>query len=193
MFTRVITTGLLVASLTAGSVVSAQAATPSVKSLPRLEQGSRGVYVLVLQAELNRKGYNVPGTGYFGSVTKSAVQTYQKKQHIDGRGIVGPVTWKSLSDCGVPNPTHYSTMSFRPGESLSEREANQLWTSTDILRSYFGWAQAPNSIRYRYDGVQVTTIKRLQSRIGLKPSGIVGPQTSKALSLITSTIAECGC
>lgn len=51
--------------------------TPNFTTYTR--QGSRGAEVTKLQAFLNKLGANIPVTGYFGSITKAAVKSFQSK------------------------------------------------------------------------------------------------------------------
>ncbi len=47
------------------------------------------------QKELGHRGYDLLGTGYYGSVTKSVVLDLQRRNGIPDSGIVGPKTWKA--------------------------------------------------------------------------------------------------
>lgn len=64
-----------------------------------LSVGSRGEDVRQLQIALKALGYfTYPTiTGYFGSVTKTAVIAFQRKNKIDPIGIVGPKTRAALN------------------------------------------------------------------------------------------------
>lgn len=63
-----------------------------------VKQGSKGVYVAVLQDALNSLGYS-SGTvdGIFGTGTKNAVIKFQKANNLIADGIVGCNTWKALT------------------------------------------------------------------------------------------------
>ena len=63
-----------------------------------LSVGSHGSDVSALQAFLKTKGFYTYATitGFFGEVTKLAVEAYQSAHHIDPIGIVGPATRASL-------------------------------------------------------------------------------------------------
>lgn len=64
---------------------------------PLVKQGTRGVYVMVLQDILNYLGYNAGSIdGIFGLKTKSAVQSFQRRNNLSQDGIVGCATWRSL-------------------------------------------------------------------------------------------------
>lgn len=61
-----------------------------------VQVGSIGNDVKLLQQLLCYHGYGLAVDGDFGSVTKSAVMEYQKKNGLVVDGIVGEQTWKSL-------------------------------------------------------------------------------------------------
>lgn len=66
---------------------------------PLVKQGSRGVYVLVLQDGLNTLGFRTGGLdGIFGAQTKRAVQLYQSRFGLTSDGIVGCNTWRSIQE-----------------------------------------------------------------------------------------------
>ncbi len=67
----------------------------------RLARGDHNKDVTVLQKILKLLDFfpkEVPETGYFGSITKSAVIAFQKAHNIDPIGIVGPKTRKALNE-----------------------------------------------------------------------------------------------
>ncbi len=66
---------------------------------PLIKQGSRGVYVMVLQDALTYIGYNLGNIdGIFGAKTKTAVQKFQKANGLSQDGIVGCNTWRKLTN-----------------------------------------------------------------------------------------------
>jgi peptidoglycan hydrolase-like protein with peptidoglycan-binding domain len=63
-----------------------------------LQVGSSGDQVTLLQTLLIKLGYFSGGiTGYYGSMTKAAVVTYQTSHGISPTGMVGPKTMASLN------------------------------------------------------------------------------------------------
>jgi len=59
------------------------------------------VDVTALQQRLKADGiYSGPVTGYFGSQTKAAVETYQKKHGLTPLGVIGPGT-RDLLNKGI--------------------------------------------------------------------------------------------
>lgn len=68
-----------------------------VSGYPLVRQGSRGVYVCVLQDALTTFGYNTGGLdGIFGARTREAVIQFQSKNGLIQDGIVGNNTWNTL-------------------------------------------------------------------------------------------------
>lgn len=64
----------------------------------KLEQGVRSEHVLQLQEQLSSLGYFDAGmTGYYGSITKSAVRKFQQAQGLSADGVAGPKTLNRLN------------------------------------------------------------------------------------------------
>jgi rare lipoprotein A (peptidoglycan hydrolase) len=57
-----------------------------------LQKGTAGNDVKTLQMLLTRRGFDVPATGYFGTVTKRKVKRFQRTRGLTADGIVGPLT-----------------------------------------------------------------------------------------------------
>ena len=87
----------------AGSV-SGGTATGSVFNRT-LRQGESGADVKKLQRWLSDVGYNVPATGYFGSITKAAVVKFQTAQGL--KPVTGGVG--RLTDAYSPWPVTSTT------------------------------------------------------------------------------------
>ena len=57
-----------------------------------LQKGTAGNDVKTLQILLSRRGFEVPSTGYFGTITKRKVSQFQRSRGLTADGIVGPMT-----------------------------------------------------------------------------------------------------
>lgn len=68
------------------------------QNLPTLSFGSSGVSVKVLQRVLLSNGYGVRVDGVFGALTESAVKAFQNRRNLLADGVVGPKTWRKLSE-----------------------------------------------------------------------------------------------
>lgn len=62
-----------------------------------LKQGSRGAKVIALQHLLRARGAKVKTTGYFGTDTRSAVRSYQKRAKLPVTGKADPLTLTRLT------------------------------------------------------------------------------------------------
>lgn len=72
----------------------------AVSFVSTLKKGSQGSEVLMLQQVLQDFGYfpkDVTPTGYYGAVTVTSVQKFQKQKGLDQVGIVGPLTRTALN------------------------------------------------------------------------------------------------
>ena len=64
---------------------------------PQVRQGSRGVYVCILQDALTTFGYDTGGLdGVFGERTRGSVIAFQNRNGLSQDGIVGPNTWNAI-------------------------------------------------------------------------------------------------
>lgn len=62
-------------------------------TFPRtLRRGQTGQDVKTLQTWLSEVGYNVPETGYFGSMTQSSTKRFQRASRLASSGVVGHQT-----------------------------------------------------------------------------------------------------
>jgi uncharacterized protein (TIGR02594 family) len=61
-----------------------------------LKLGMSGEEVKAAQLALAKLGYNLKGTGYFGSATDTAVSTFQKRSGLIADGEIGPLTAKAI-------------------------------------------------------------------------------------------------
>jgi rare lipoprotein A (peptidoglycan hydrolase) len=62
-----------------------------------LSKGKAGNDVKTLQMLLTRRGFEVPSTGYFGTITKRKVRRFQRSRGLTADGIVGPMTRGALA------------------------------------------------------------------------------------------------
>jgi rare lipoprotein A len=62
-----------------------------------LSKGTAGNDVKTLQMLLTRRGFEVPSTGYFGTITKRKVRRFQRSRSLTADGVVGPMTRGELA------------------------------------------------------------------------------------------------
>ena len=78
---------------------------------PIVRQGSRGVYVCILQDALTTLGYDTGGLdGVFGVRSIISVISFQNKNGLKADGIVGNLTWNSLMSQVVGNGASNTTI-----------------------------------------------------------------------------------
>jgi GH25 family lysozyme M1 (1,4-beta-N-acetylmuramidase) len=68
----------------------------TASTMPLIKRGSKGAAVLQLQKILNSKGYKLSEDSDFGPATEAAVKAFQKANHLETDGEVGPLTWAAL-------------------------------------------------------------------------------------------------
>ena len=83
------------------STATARPAQPRAVKRPVLAYGSRGASVRQVQTMLNRQGFQVPVTGFYGPLTARQVRRFQVAHGIRGTGKVGPLTWPKLLGAGA--------------------------------------------------------------------------------------------
>jgi peptidoglycan hydrolase-like protein with peptidoglycan-binding domain len=66
--------------------------------LPMLQKGSSGPAVRILQRLLTFYGKATKVDGEFGPITEAKVKEFQKARKLKEDGIVGPHTWRELSE-----------------------------------------------------------------------------------------------
>ena len=86
----------LVAPAKPPAATAVESTRPRVVSRPILAYGSRGAAVRQIQSLLNRHGYRVPVTGFYGALTARQVRRFQVAHGIRSTGKVGPLTWGKL-------------------------------------------------------------------------------------------------
>ena len=78
---------------------------------PTLRRGSSGDYVLELQQDLLKLGYNIGATGAdgkYGAKTAAAVQAFQANSGLTADGICGPRTWEAIDKAIKPGGKLYT-------------------------------------------------------------------------------------
>ncbi|MET0234761.1 MAG: peptidoglycan-binding protein [Kibdelosporangium sp.] len=197
MFTAGIATATGIAG--AGTALACQADNQRsdrfAASLPQVNYGDTGTYVVGLQLALRGAGYsNLTGTGTYAQNTLSAVQDFQQKHGINPSGIVGSKTWHAL--VGVKSPTNTGegltppSFGITPGEH-NENKMNHLYNAIGRVYPYYA-QELPGEYTTYGPGMQ-QVVQDFQRRAGINPSGIVGPQTWDALYKVVGMSAMWGC
>jgi peptidoglycan hydrolase-like protein with peptidoglycan-binding domain len=149
------------------------------QALALVQEGDRGSEVIALQQRLQQLGYfqgNV--TGYFGSLTKQAVISFQQAKGLTADGLVGTNTQASLDDklSSKPQPVQEPAQDIL---QLGDR-GSQVSTLQESLAAA-GFRSGVNGI---FDEATQNAVKRFQQARGLTVDGVVGSQTRAALPAI---------
>lgn len=125
------------------AVVAYSGANAAYMHAGTLKVGSRGAQVTSLQATLNMTSCKVGAgvaTGYFGPLTKAAVQCFQSSHGLTADGVVGPMTGAQLalvagstggdtdgsSTPGCPAGALYNTMTGAPCSGSNDGSSSAL-------------------------------------------------------------------
>lgn len=117
-----------------------------------LQKGSKGAAVAVLQATLNKVGYNVNPDGDFGSKTELAVVMFQKSNHLVADGVAGPLTQAALAVAvsGVSvipvNPPSPADERIK-GVDVYRDDGVQDWNEVRADGNFFAYMQATQGLR----------------------------------------------
>ena len=136
-----------------------------------LRNGVEHPIVASLQQRLMDLGFmdNDEPTQYFGTMTESAVKTFQRQNHLAQDGIVGPETLNAIM---TPSAKYYAVSKDVDGDDI-KRIQNRLYelgylATGDLVTGHFG------------DDTEAAVIK-LQEVNGLNVDGKVGRQTINLL------------
>jgi peptidoglycan/xylan/chitin deacetylase (PgdA/CDA1 family) len=168
----------LVGPAAPGAAPAAAAAAAVVRSGPRpiLTFASRGAAVRRAQTLLNRHGYRVPVTGFYGLLTVRQVRRFQVAHGIRNTGQVGPLTWPKLLGGAGRRPAARAPASHpaasRPVLTFGSR--GPLVAEAQRLLGRHGY-------RVRVTGLYwlqtVRQVRRFQVAHGIRNTGQVGPLT----------------
>ena len=157
-----------------------------------LKEGMSGSDVTSLQQDLRTLGYlKVSPTGYYGSLTKSAVERIQDSNGLDGDGVAGIKTLSlitKLLDAKTTNASRSSSSSGALKEGMSGSRVTQMQNDLKKL-GYF--SASPTGY---FGSLTKTAVKKFQKAYGLGQDGVAGNSTltkiSKLLGTKTSTTKE---
>lgn len=135
-----------------------------------LRLGSSGSSVTALQKKLHALGYlDYSGaTGYYGSLTKTAVIRFQKNNSLSADGIAGAATQSKLYASSA------KSLTLRTGDSGEAVSALQTRLAALGYYTY-------GSITGNYGSVTRAAVTAFQKAAGLSADGIAGPATRIAL------------
>jgi peptidoglycan hydrolase-like protein with peptidoglycan-binding domain len=145
-----------------------------------LKNGNSGSQVVNLQKDLSRLGfYKAPITGYYGSLTTSAVTRFQKTNGLTPDGVAGDTTLAVLQGSPNPNTNPNSNLGFSNVllyKGMSGADVTLLQNRMTALRVYDG------PITGYFGSLTEDAVIRFQQARGLLADGVVGPRTKAALA-----------
>ncbi|MBW4649966.1 MAG: peptidoglycan-binding protein [Kastovskya adunca ATA6-11-RM4] len=141
-----------------------------------IQRGDKGTSVTNLQQNLITAGYyNGPVTGFYGSLTQSAVVKFQRANGLTPDGIAGSRTLAALENRGgaTPIPSNPAQGSLRRG-SNSQAVAN-------LQRSLKASGYYNGPVTGFYGSLTEAAVRNFQASQGLRVDGIAGASTLTAL------------
>lgn len=140
-----------------------------------LSEGMNGSDVTTLQKNLRTLGYlKETPTGYYGSLTKSAVKRLQDSNGLDGDGIAGSKTITLINKLIAAKTTTTSRSSSSSGalkEGMSGSKVTQLQSD---LKKLGYLSVSPTGY---YGSLTTAAVKKLQKKYGLEQDGVAGNAT----------------
>lgn len=150
-----------------------------------LKEGMRGSDVTSLQDNLRTLGYlKVSSTGYYGSLTKSAVQRLQDSNGLYSDGIAGSKTFsliERLLNAKTATASRGASSTGVLKEGMSGSRVTQLQNDLKKL-GYF--SVSPTGY---YGSLTKASVKKFQKAYGLTQDGIAGNMTLTKISQLLGT------
>ncbi|PYZ92535.1 glycoside hydrolase [Salipaludibacillus keqinensis] len=206
-FESKVRSALFVSAASVGAMVVAPGLAEASFGEKNLRVGMEEENVKVLQEKLKDKGYfNFhTATGYFGNVTRQAVQKFQKEHGLTQDGIVGPQTFRALngtssSSNGTQSSNSNSSSSGSSSSSTYDSGTSSIQNASQVMRSgtrnqdvsrlqsYLkkaGFYEHPE-ITGVYGNMTQQAVRKFQQARGLSVDGLAGPQT---LSIVNREIS----
>lgn len=151
---------------TAAHSAQAAPAAPSrtaVMAWPTVRPGASGERVWAIQYLLNgRIGARLAVDGKFGPRTTAAVREFQRRNHLQADGLVGPQTWVKL------------IVTVRLGS-----RGGAVWAVQHNLRHGYGYRSV--AVDGTFGRLTAAAVRSFQTRHKIGADGVVGPATWNAL------------
>lgn len=160
-----------------GNTASSSSSAGSVSaSSSVLKEGVKSDAVLQLQTTLKAKGYYSGSlTGNFGSLTKEAVQKFQRANGLEADGIAGAKTLELLYGSGSASADSSASSSSSSSSVLKEGVKSdavlQLQKNLKSLGYYSG------SLTGSFGSLTKAAVQKFQRAYGLDDDGIAGAKT----------------
>jgi peptidoglycan hydrolase-like protein with peptidoglycan-binding domain len=138
-----------------------------------------------VQRKLRDRGYYDGAVdGIYGSLTRTAVTNFQRDFGLKPDGIIGPRTLAVLNGSAIGSDIDPPTAAPVPTSPPSSVAAGVSIAEVQRLLRFKGYYSGP--IDSVYSPATRSAVVKFQQDQGLKPDGIVGPQTLRVLRGATS-------
>lgn len=150
-----------------------------------LSLGSSNAQVTALQNLLTQQGfYSGPVTGYYGSLTATAVEKFQTAHGLSAVGIVGPATRAALNGSATTTTQATTTASTNDGFKFSNplslgSSGNDV---TELQKRLTAEGVYSGPITGYYGALTMSAVKTYQGNHGINQLGNVGPATRASLN-----------
>ena len=162
----------------------------------QLSAGMSGDDVSELQDYLRAIGYDVPSSGYFGSITQDIITSLQKEAGMDADGVVGEDTWGYIINTYVNTMLGNDPWVPPVSSSASQQNETIVFSPQDRPELDYGsygedvllLQQLLNTLGYDlledgdFGNDTFEAVIDFQQSRSLEADGIVGPMTWQALS-----------
>ncbi|MGF1535752.1 MAG: peptidoglycan-binding protein [Elainellaceae cyanobacterium] len=147
-----------------------------------LQQGDRGEAVVELQEALRTLGFfpaTATASGFYGTLTTGAVESFQSENGLIPDGVAGPQTQARLFALTVSEDETDPVVS-NPSILQEGDRGDAVIDVQDALRALGFFPEAIASTGF-YGAVTVQAVQDFQTENGLIPDGVAGPQTQGLL------------
>ena len=153
-----------------------------------LKEGMEGSDVTSIQDNLRTLGYlKVSSTGYYGSLTKSAVQRLQDSNGLDDDGVAGSKTFSLISKLIDAKASTLSRSSSSTGSLKEGMNGSRVTQLQKDLKKLGYFSVSPTGY---YGSLTKTSVKKFQKAYGLTQDGIAGNGTLTKISKLLGTKAS---
>lgn len=166
----------IVTSVAAGVFLAAPGTAEASFGQRNLSFGMSNNDVVVLQEQLKELGHfkHHTATGYFGQITRQAVQDFQRAQRLTPDGIVGPKTFDALrkavpvtgNSSSVKTQSVTKTNQSTQTSSSAQSTANKNGQSTQVSTASLQQLATNQTLRVGSRGTEVEKLQRYLMRAG---------------------------
>ena len=145
-----------------------------------IREGDRGDHVRQAQQCLAGCGITILVDGYYGPISVTIVQGFQRDHGLDADGVIGPATWDTILGAApaATSPGAGRGAPPRPGRLLRQGVGGDDVRQAQRRLSERGWVIRVDSVfGPKTEGI----VRAFQREKGLDADGVIGPQTWDAL------------